>query len=99
GKPGGRGGGASRGGTAWRGAPPRRARGGGWPRALSATQAGPPPPHFVFFTTGFLEAGYRRFLERRLREEFGFQGSPVRVSVRVRERRAGRAAGRARAHR
>jgi len=41
----------------------------------------------VLFTTGFLEAGYRRFLERRFREAFGFQGSPVRISVRVRERK------------
>jgi len=80
-------------------ATPPPARGGRLPKVLFATQAGIRPPHFVFFTTGFLEAGYRRFLERRLREEFGFQGSPVRVSVRVRERRAGRAAGRARAHR
>jgi len=80
-------------------ATPPPARGGRLPKVLFATHAGIRPPHFVFFTTGFLEAGYRRFLERRLREEFGFQGSPVRVSVRVRERRAGRAAGRARAHR
>ena len=45
------------------------------------------PPTFVLFTTGFLEAGYRRFIERRLREEFNFDGSPIRVSVRVREKR------------
>ena len=38
------------------------------------------------FTTGFLEAGYRRFLERRLREDFDFAGSPIEISVRVRER-------------
>ena len=37
--------------------------------------------------TGFLEAGYRRFLERRLRETFGFEGSPIRINVRVREKR------------
>lgn len=48
------------------------------------------PPTFVLFTTGFLEAGYRRFLERRLRETFGFDGSPIRVNVRVREKRAGK---------
>ena len=53
----------------------------------AATQAGTRPPTFVLFTTGFLEAGYRRFLERRLREEFGFDGSPVRISVRVREKK------------
>ena len=45
------------------------------------------PPRFVIFTSQFLEAGYRRFIERRLREEFGFEGSPVEVSVRVREKR------------
>ena len=62
-------------------------RGGKLPRVLFATQATTRPPTFVLFTTGFLEAGYRRFLERRLREEFGFEGSPIRVNVRVRERR------------
>ena len=34
---------------------------------------------FVLFTTGFLEPAYRRFVERRLREDFGFPGSPVEV--------------------
>ncbi|MEN9324592.1 MAG: KH-domain-like of EngA bacterial GTPase enzyme C-terminal, partial [Actinomycetota bacterium] len=29
---------------------------------------------------------YRRFIERRLREEFGFSGSPVEVAIKVRER-------------
>ncbi len=57
------------------------------PRILFATQATTRPPTFVLFTTGFLEAGYRRFLERRLRETFGFEGSPVRINVRVREKR------------
>ena len=51
----------------------------------------------MLFTTGFLEAGYRRFVERKLRKEFGFAGSPVHLSVRVRERRPGRQAARARA--
>jgi GTP-binding protein len=46
------------------------------------------PPHFVLFTSGFLQAGYRRFVERRLREEFGFEGSPVHVTMRLREKRA-----------
>ncbi|UGT60920.1 ribosome biogenesis GTPase Der [Nocardia asteroides] len=68
-------------------ATPPPMRGGRLPRVLFATQAGTRPPTFVLFTTGFLEAGYRRFLERRLREEFNFDGSPVRISVRVRERR------------
>ncbi|BDT92596.1 MULTISPECIES: ribosome biogenesis GTPase Der [Nocardia] len=68
-------------------ATPPPMRGGRLPRVLFATQATTRPPTFVLFTTGFLEAGYRRFLERRLREEFGFAGSPVRISVRVREKR------------
>lgn len=62
-------------------------RGGRLPRVMFATQAATRPPTFVFFTTGFLEAGYRRFLERKLREEFNFDGSPVKVNVRVREKR------------
>ncbi|WP_280351777.1 ribosome biogenesis GTPase Der [Nocardia abscessus] len=68
-------------------ATPPPMRGGRLPRVLFATQATTRPPTFVLFSTGFLEAGYRRFLERRLREEFGFDGSPVRISVRVREKR------------
>jgi GTP-binding protein len=68
-------------------ATPPPVRGGRQPRVLFATQAANRPPTFVLFTTGFLEAGYRRFLERRLREEFGFDGSPVRINVRVREKR------------
>jgi GTP-binding protein len=69
-------------------ATPPPVRGGKQPRILFATQATTRPPTFVLFTTGFLEAGYRRFLERRLRETFGFEGSPIRINVRVREKRA-----------
>ncbi|MEU6131164.1 ribosome biogenesis GTPase Der [Saccharopolyspora sp. NPDC047091] len=73
-------------------ASPPPVRGGKQPKILFATQAHPRPPTLVLFTTGFLEAGYRRFVERRFREEFGFTGSPIRISVRVRERRDGRKA-------
>jgi GTP-binding protein len=66
---------------------PPPVRGGRQPRILFATQPATRPPRFVLFTTGFLEAGYRRFLERRLREEFGFAGTPIVLSVRPRERR------------
>ncbi|HYB39477.1 MAG TPA: ribosome biogenesis GTPase Der [Mycobacterium sp.] len=69
-------------------ATPPPVRGGRQPRILFATQATARPPTFVLFTTGFLEAGYRRFLERRLRETFGFEGSPIRINVRVREKGA-----------
>jgi GTP-binding protein len=69
-------------------ATPPPVRGGKQPRILFATQATNRPPTFVLFTTGFLEAGYRRFIERRLRETFGFEGSPIRINVRVREKRS-----------
>ncbi|MGL5858505.1 MAG: ribosome biogenesis GTPase Der [Angustibacter sp.] len=68
-------------------AQPHPVRGGKQPRILFATQASTRPPRFVVFASGFLEAGYRRFLERRLREEFGFAGTPIALSVRARERR------------
>jgi GTP-binding protein len=71
-------------------ATPPPVRGGKQPRILFATQATARPPTFVLFTSGFLEAGYRRFLERRLRETFGFEGSPIRINVRVREKRKAR---------
>lgn len=68
-------------------ATPHPLRGGKQPRILFATQAQTAPPRIVIFTTGFLDAGYRRFIERRLREEFGFVGSPIQIGVRVREKR------------
>jgi GTP-binding protein len=68
-------------------ATPPPVRGGKQPKILFATQATTRPPTIVLFTTGFLEAGYRRFVERKFRETFGFTGSPVRISVRVREKR------------
>ncbi|KIF73811.1 GTP-binding protein EngA [Streptomyces sp. 150FB] len=66
---------------------PHPVRGGKQPRILFGTQAGAKPPRFVLFASGFIEAGYRRFIERRLREEFGFPGTPIHISVRVREKR------------
>lgn len=69
---------------------PHPVRGGRQPRILFGTQASTRPPTFVLFTTGFLEAGYRRFVERRLREEFGFVGTPIRINLRIREKRSGK---------
>jgi GTP-binding protein len=66
---------------------PPPARGGRAPKIKYVTQADIRPPRFVVFSTGFLEAGYRRFLERKLREQFGFDGTPIEVSVKVREGR------------
>ena len=68
---------------------PPPVRGGKQPKIMFATQTGTRPPHFVLFTSGFLQAGYRRFIERKLREEFGFAGSPIEVSMRLREKRSG----------
>jgi GTP-binding protein len=67
-------------------ATPHPVRGGRAPRVMFATQASTRPPKFVLFTTGPLDAGYQRFVERKLREDFGFAGSPVEVTVRPRKR-------------
>jgi GTP-binding protein len=69
-------------------ATPHPVRGGRAPRVLFATQAGTRPPRFVLFTTGQLDAGYVRFVERKLREEFDFVGTPVMVTVRPRKRQS-----------
>ena len=63
---------------------PHPVRGGKQPRILFATQAQSEPPTFILFTSGLMDQGYERFVERRLREEFGFVGSPVHVQVRPR---------------
>jgi len=68
------------------GATPPPVRGGKQPKIYYATQAGIAPPKFVVFSSGWIEASYRRFIERRLREEFSFPGTPVQVAVRVKER-------------
>ena len=68
-------------------ATPPPVRGGKQPKILFATQPGVAPPRFVLFTTGPLEASYRRFVERRLRERYGFHGSPIDISVRAREKK------------
>lgn len=67
---------------------PHPLRGGKQPRILFATQASTRPPRFVIFATGFLEHGYRRYIERQLREEYGFEGTPIQISVHIRERKA-----------
>lgn len=67
-------------------ATPPPVRGGKQPKIRFATQAAICPPKFVVFASEFVETGYRRFIERRLREEFGFPGTPVEVAVKVKER-------------
>ncbi|MEO3884761.1 ribosome biogenesis GTPase Der [Nonomuraea sp. B5E05] len=67
---------------------PPPVRGGKQPKILFATQASVEPPKFVLFTSGWLEDTYRRFVERRIREEFGFAGSPIEVTMKIREKRS-----------
>ena len=66
---------------------PHPVRGGKQPKILFGTQPSTAPPTFVLFTSGKLEASYERFIERRLREEFGFVGTPILLQQRVREKR------------
>jgi GTPase len=66
---------------------PHPVRGGKQPKILFGTQSSVAPPTFVLFTSGKLDAGYLRFLERRLREDFGFVGTPIVLQQRPRERR------------
>jgi GTPase len=54
-----------------------------------ATQARVDPPELVLFATGQLTPSYRRYLEKDLRRTFGFQGTPLRLVVRVRAREPG----------
>ncbi len=67
-------------------AQPHPVRGGKQPRILFATQAQPQPPTFILFTTGLLDAAYVRFIQRRLREDFGFIGSPIQIQIKAREK-------------
>jgi GTP-binding protein len=66
---------------------PHPVRGGKQPKIMFGTQVSTEPPTFVLFTSGQLEASYLRFVERRLREEFGFVGTPVHVQQRPRKKR------------
>jgi GTP-binding protein len=63
----------------------------GPPKIFYATQAGVAPPTFVFFArhADGVHFSYQRFLENRLRDEFGFDGTPIRLVFR--ERASGRA--------
>ena len=66
---------------------PHPVRSGKQPRILFGTQAQACPPTFVLFTSGKLDASYERYIERRLREEFGFAGTPIVLQQRPRENR------------
>ena len=55
-------------------------------RIRYGTQVAVSPPTFRVFTTAELSPGYLRYLERRLRERFGFSGTPIDIGFRVRTR-------------
>ena len=59
-------------------------------RILYAVQSSVAPPTFVFFTNYATQFhfSYQRFLENRLREAFGFEGTPIRLQVRARRSRS-----------
>ncbi len=60
---------------------------GKWLKFYYATQADVAPPTFVFFCNDPVQIhfSYRRYLENRLREAFGYTGAPIRLSFRGRE--------------
>ena len=66
---------------------PHPVRSGKQPKVLFGTQPSTAPPRFVLFTSGKLEASYERYIERRLREQFGFVGTPIVINQRPREKR------------
>lgn len=63
----------------------RPSRGGGvqHPHILSLKQVGTHPPHFEIVTRGELHPSYLKFLENRLRDTFGFVGTPIQISLRA----------------
>jgi GTPase len=73
------------------------------PKLFYATQVGVAPPTFVFFAreAGSVHFSYRRYLENKLRDAFGFLGTPIqlvfreRATVRLPRRKAGRGGGKA----
>ena len=67
-------------------ATPPPVRSGKQPKIRFATQVQISPPKFVLFSSEWVEVAYRRFIERRLREEFGFNGSPIEVAIKIREK-------------
>ncbi len=66
---------------------PHPLRGGKQSKILFSTQISDKPPTFALFTTGALDLTYQRHLERKLRQEYGFNGSPIHIKVKIRQRK------------
>ena len=59
-------------------------------KILYSTQAASHPPMFLLFANNedLIKEHYKRYLENKLREAFGFFGTPIRISVRTRSEKA-----------
>jgi len=68
--------------------PPPAGDGGRHLKIFYVTQAQARPPVFLFFVNdhNLVHFSYRRYLENKLREAFGFEGTPLRLIMRDRER-------------
>ena len=67
---------------------PHPLRSGKQPRILFAVQSSSVPPQFVLFTSFPLDASYLRHLEKQLRNQFGFKGTPIFLKQKIREKKA-----------
>jgi GTP-binding protein len=56
-------------------------------KMLYCTQAGVKPPHFIFFVNdpALMHFSYLRYLENQIRKNFGFEGTPIRMTVRQKD--------------
>ncbi|GAA1694048.1 ribosome biogenesis GTPase Der [Glycomyces endophyticus] len=68
-------------------ATPHPTRSGKAPKVIYATQAAAEPPRFILFTNAPFEKQYLKFIQRKLREDFGFPGTPIELVVKPREAR------------
>ncbi|WP_030159785.1 ribosome biogenesis GTPase Der [Glycomyces sp. NRRL B-16210] len=73
--------------SALQAATPHPTRSGKAPKVIYATQATTEPPRFILFTNAPFDKQYLKFIQRRLREDFGFVGSPIDLVVKPREPR------------
>ena len=55
---------------------------------MYSTQATTQPPTFILFANNedLIKDHYKRYMENKLREAFGFRGTPIRLSVRTRSK-------------
>lgn len=66
---------------------PHPVRGGKQPKIRFVTQPQTAPIKFLIFSSGFLEESYRRYIENSLRDKYGFLGTPILISVKIKDKR------------